>query len=114
MEITFDKLFTYWVYAWFLIYYFTKYYHLFERFDIKYKIPSPIIGLYIGFIENLFTFISFIITKVDVVEWIKFAAQMSITKGLPIYLLRNEHVKIPEDVYCIFIYICILWFVKIS
>ena len=110
MDITFDKLFTYWVFAWFIIYYFTKY----IMHDIKYKIHSPIIALYIGLIENLFTFISFVITKVDIIEWIKFAGQICITKGLPIYLLRNERVNIPEDIYSfLFVFVIYLIYLQI-
>lgn len=112
MDITFDKLFTYWVYAWFIIYYFTKYYHFLDF--VKFKIPSPIIALYIGFVENLFTLISFIITKVDIIEWIKYIGQMSITKGLPIYFLRNERVKIPEDIYSfLFVFVIYLLYLQI-
>jgi hypothetical protein len=112
MEITFDKLFTYWTVVWFIIYYFTKYFHIFG--DIKYNIPSPIIALYIGLIENLCTFILFFINNVDFIEWIKFALQISITKGFPIYLLRNEPLKIPENIYSfLFVFIVYLLYLQI-
>lgn len=84
MKITFDKLFTYWVFAWFLIYYYSIHY------SVHVIIPSPIIGLYVGLVENLVVFISFITTSTNWIEWVKYIMIILFTKGLPIYLIYKE------------------------
>jgi hypothetical protein len=94
MNITFDKLFSYWVFAWFIFYYISVHYKIFP-----FILPSPIIGLYVGFIENLFVFFILIQSKVNTVEYAKYMLQILITKGIPLYLLGKLPVKIPQDIY---------------
>ena len=98
MQITFDKLFTYWVFGWFLIYYYSV--HVKE---VPVKIPSPIIGLYVGLVENLFVFISFITTNTNWIEWVKYIMIILFTKALPIYLIRNETYVLSHAVYAFLI-----------
>ena len=88
MEITFDKLFTYWVFAWFLVYY----------YSVR-TIPSPIIGLYVGLVENLMVFVSFIMSNTNWIEWVKYIMIILFTKVLPIYLIRNRSVVWSDAIY---------------
>lgn len=94
MQITFDKLFTYWVFGWFLVYYYSV-----HHTGIPVKIPSPIIGLYVGLVENLFVFVSFITTNRNWIEWVKYIMIILFTKALPIYLIRNEPYVLSHTVY---------------
>lgn len=97
MQITFDKLFTYWVFVWFLVYYYSV-----HTKDVHVKIPSPIIGLYVGLVENLVVFISFITTNTQWIEWLKYIIIILFTKGLPIYLIRNQPVVWSQAIYSFF------------
>lgn len=94
MQITFDKLFTYWVFAWFLVYYYSV-----HTKDVHVQIPSPIVGLYVGLVENLVVFISFITTNTHWIEWLKYIIIILFTKGLPIYLIRNQPVVWSQAIY---------------
>jgi len=98
MNITFDKLFSYWIFTWFIIYYISIQYKIFP-----FSIPSPIIGLYIGFIENLYVFSILILSKANSLEWIKYILQILITKGIPLYLMKNLPLNIPQDIFMFFI-----------
>jgi len=98
MQITFDKLFTYWVFTWFLVYYYSIHS---VRFPLT--IPSPIIGLYVGLVENLVVFISFITTNTNWIEWVKYIIIILFTKGLPIYLIYKESFVWSEAIYSFFV-----------
>lgn len=88
MEITFTKLFTYWIVTWFLIYYF-----------ISNKIPSPKMALCIGLLQNIFGLFSFIYTSHNLWNIFKFLMVIFFTKALPLYLVRNVPFDFPKDIY---------------
>lgn len=98
MNITFDKLFSYWVFTWFILYYISVHYKIFP-----FIIPSPKFALYIAIIENLFMLFNLFLLNSNSIEYIKYMFQMLITKGIPLYLLGNLSVKIPQDIYSFFI-----------
>ena len=110
MQITFDKLFTYWVFTWFLVYYYSIHS---VRFPLT--IPSPIIGLYVGLVENLVVFISFITTNTNWIEWVKYIIIILFTKGLPIYLIYKESFVWSEAIYSFFaLFIMYLLYLQLS
>lgn len=98
MNITFDKLFSYWVFGWFILYYISVHYKIFP-----FIIPSPKFALHIAIIENTYMLFNLFLLNSNSIEYIKYMFQMLITKGIPLYLLGNLSVKIPQDIYSFFI-----------
>lgn len=98
MNITFDKLFSYWVFGWFILYYISVHYKIFP-----FIIPSPKLALHIAIIENLFMLFNLFLLNSNSIEYIKYMFQILITKGIPLYLLGNLSIKIPQDIYSFFI-----------
>ena len=93
-----DFLFSYWIYAWFLLFYFTP-------DDSPKGTPSalikkylnPAFALYFALVENLATFA---VMWVYVVQWdilLKFIAMICFVKLLPLYLLRNYPIRWERD-----------------
>jgi hypothetical protein len=95
MIITVDKLFSYWVFMWFIIYYFGNKY-------IGYNVPTPKLALYIAFYENIAELIS--LMTVNLNWWLitKFSIMILFVKLLPLYLLRNEKIEI-KDIYILLV-----------
>ena len=93
MIIRADHLFSYWIFAWFLLFYGT---HYKGKSDIIY---SPKLAFYIAFFENLVEIFS--IYKVNQSIWlmIKFAVTILLFKILPLYLMWDIPVVLPRDIY---------------
>ena len=108
-----DYLFSYWIYVWFLIFYFT--------IDIKnssasvfiQKHMNPTIALYFALFENIFTFIYVLVVNADINIVFKFLLMIIVVKILPIYLIRDKKICYENDIYILFlifgIYNIYLW-----
>jgi len=93
MDISWDKLFSYWVFNWFIIYYFgNKYIDKYTGF----RIPSPKLGLYVAFLDNLVELFSFITVNFNGWLVLKYATMILFVKVLPLYLLRNDKIEIMD------------------
>jgi hypothetical protein len=89
--ITPDLYFSYWVFAWFLVYFFMK-------DHTKIHIANPTFALYISFLENVISLFVILYYK----HWAiaaEFFVMLCLFKGVPIYLLRNEHTIRLTDIY---------------
>ena len=75
-----DLIFSYWIFAWFIVYYF-----------FGYKYYNPLLLLVIGFIVNIIMLINFIINN-NYYKAILFSIVNFIIKALPIYLLRKTKI----------------------
>jgi hypothetical protein len=75
-----DLIFSYWIFAWFIVYYF-----------FGYKYYNPLLLLVIGFIVNIIMLINFIINH-NYYKAILFSIVNFIIKALPIYLLRKTKI----------------------
>ena len=81
-----DLIFSYWIFAWFIAYYF-----------LGYKYYNPLLLLVIGFIVNIIMLINFIINN-NYYKAILFSIVNFIIKALPIYLLRKTKIH-SKDIY---------------
>ena len=79
-----DLIFSYWIFAWFIVYYF-----------FGYKYYNPLLLLVIGFIVNIIMLINFIINH-NYYKAILFSIVNFIIKALPIYLLRKTKIHITD------------------
>lgn len=92
----FDFVFSYWIFAWFLLYWF------------KWIDFSPKLALLLGVMENLALFVFIILRK----SWIfvfSFVVINLLIKILPLYLLRKEKINIHRDlsilIFIFFLYV---------
>jgi hypothetical protein len=113
MNITWDLLFSYWLFYWFLIYYIVIHfpsngtlYHFFK------KTVNPIIGLIIASIENVFTLMVLIYKNNSFVSTTKYFFAIILFKLVPIYMLKQYTVDIFYSfisflllflIYCIYV-----------
>jgi hypothetical protein len=79
-----DLIFSYWIFAWFIAYYF-----------FGYKYYNPLLLLVIGFIVNIIMLIKFIINN-NYYKATLFSIVNFIIKALPIYLLRKTKIHITD------------------
>ena len=97
-SLRFDLVFSYWIFAWFILYLFniTPY--------------SPKFAFILGLIENIFLLIMMIIRGTKRITIFYFLIINFIIKVLPIYYLRAETIRI-KDVYMttLLFVIFILW-----
>ena len=93
-----DFLFSYWCFAWFIIYYF-----------IDYSTKSPIgqyiktnlnpkLALILAFIENFTVFLYMIYLKTDIVNIIRYLFMMIVIKIYPIYLIWSNPIQWSHDI----------------
>lgn len=82
MEARPDLIFSYWIIAWFLLYYFTSY--------IEY---SPKFLLIIGLLFNSGVFLTMVYNKMNLYYLFTFFVAIFLLKLIPIYLLREEDIK---------------------
>ena len=75
-----DLIFSYWIFAWFIAYYF-----------FGYKYYNPLFLLVIGVIVNIIMLINFIINN-NFYKAILFSIVNFVIKALPIYLLRKTKI----------------------
>jgi hypothetical protein len=85
-----DLFFSYWIYAWFLIYYIviTTDVFRYKGFFIKYM--NPLLSMSIALIENLITFVYLWSINVNTITLCKYLAIIILIKIIPIYLLLNK------------------------
>jgi hypothetical protein len=93
-----DLVFSYWVYAWFLLYFFqwTKY--------------LPKFALLIGLIDNLVMLLLMILFGTSMSTIITFVIINTIIKIIPLYYLRKERITI-KDIYftCVLFLLFVIW-----
>jgi hypothetical protein len=90
-----DLIFSYWIFAWFLLYYFKI---------INY---NPKLALIISLIENIFLFILMIIYKVSHINLISFIIINFFIKVLPLYYVWNTKIILYNDIFNIIILLII-------
>lgn len=94
--ISFDLIFSYWIFIWFLFYYF--------KF-IKY---NPYLLLVLALLSNIYSFVMLIYYK-NYYKAILFLIVNLLIKALPIYLLKDTKIK-KEDIYFSIIFILVYIF----
>ena len=93
-----DFLFSYWCFAWFIIYYF-----------IDYSTKSPIgqyiktqlnpkLALILAFIENFTVFLYMIYLKTDIANLLRYVVMMIVIKIYPIYLIWSKPIRWSHDI----------------
>ena len=97
-----DFLFSYWIFAWFLVYYFL------DTVAIRtgkasytkwmYEHLNPIIALVIALAENLLTFFYMMYLNVGIIILLKYLAMMFFVKALPIYCIRNYPIHLFDNI----------------
>ena len=99
--ITPDLIFSYWIFAWFIIYY------LCIIFNISLYIKTnfnPLLALFIAFFLN-FIQLCYITYKIhDFNFFYKFLFMILIIKGIPIYLIKNQKINVKNDLINTFIF----------
>jgi hypothetical protein len=80
-----DFIFSYWIFLWFIIYYFSP-----ITYTIK-KYINPFFGLLIALIENIISFIYISIKTKNILIISYYLLMMLLMKGLPIYLLYSHN-----------------------
>lgn len=82
-----DFIFSYWIFAWFLIYY-----------AVPYDIPSPKLSILFALIENIAEL--FFLLTVEPTMWkiVLFILMIVVMKGIPLYLLRNVPIVFSKDI----------------
>ena len=89
-----DFLFSYWIYAWFFIFYFTPDHSPKGTPSALIKqYMNPTFTLYAAFLENLATLVLMMVYQTQWVVLLKFVAMMAVVKLLPLYLLRNYPIR---------------------
>lgn len=91
--VRFDFLFSYWIFAWFLIYY------NIDSFNNKYATAfkrhvSPLLPLWMALFFNIYELIYVMMLKFDIITFIKYCIMFLTVKALPIYLLYRKGISI--------------------
>ena len=93
-----DLVFSYWIYAWFILYFFnyTKY--------------SPKIALILGLLDNIVMLFLMIVWSTSLKTIIWFIIINTLIKVVPLYYLRNESFKMKDIYFTIgLFFIYIIW-----
>ena len=93
MIIRADHLFSYWIVAWFLVFYAT---YKEGRPD---KIPSPKLAFIIAILENIVEIGSLFSVNQSIGQILKFCVTIFLFKILPLYLMRDIPIEVPRDIY---------------
>jgi len=101
-----DFLLSYWIITWFIAYYFLDTSTPIGKF-IKSN-ANPKLAVILAFLENLVTFIYLIFMNSDTLILVRYIIMMIVIKIYPIYLLRNDPIKFPNDVF-LFIAVFIIY-----
>lgn len=101
---TWDLFISYWIFAWFIVYYVAIQFKLSNEYIIQNF--NPKFGLLLGLIENIIFFLSFLTQNVMVA--FKYLIVIIIYKIIPLYLLRKYPMNLPNDVY-ILLLLCIVF-----
>jgi hypothetical protein len=93
-----DLVFSYWIYAWYILY------------AVKITKYSPKIPLILGLIDNIIMLILMLIYGTSKRTIFYFIIVNSLIKVVPLYYLRNETIKMKDIYFTIFLFIIfILW-----
>lgn len=107
-----DFLFSYWIFFWFLIFYFTQNVRESNAAIFIQKNMNPKLALYIALLENILTFLYILWIKSDFLIIIKYLLMILSVKILPIYLIKQK-IHLWNDllifVFVFSIYIIYLW-----
>lgn len=97
-----DLLFSYWIFAWFFIYYIID---EFKGPKIIRRCGSPLLILWIALVFNIYELCYFMLVKLDMVLFVEYTSMILIIKALPIYLLYRKGVtiRLVNDVLVLFI-----------
>jgi len=93
MDISWDKLFSYWIVVWFLLFYAT---HKKGKVD---QIPSPKLAFFIAIFENIVEIGSLFSLNQSIGQILKFSVTIFLFKILPLYLMWDIPLNIPRDIY---------------
>lgn len=106
-----DFLFSYWCFAWFIIYYFIDYSTKSPIGQYIKTYLNPKLALILAFIENLTVFLYMIYLKSDIVNLRRYLFMMIVIKIYPIYLIWSEPIQLAHDIVVLFILFAIynLW-----
>jgi len=88
-----DYLFSYWVFAWFIIYYNIDAFHN-KTTDFVKTTLSPLLALWFALLFNAYEIIYSMFIKFDALLFMKFLAMMIMVKMLPIYLLYRKGIVV--------------------
>ena len=88
-----DFLFSYWIVAWFLIYYNIDAFHGPSIIEFK-KRGSPLLTLWIALFFNIYELIYVMLLKLNPITFIKYSIMFVTIKALPIYLLYRKGASI--------------------
>ena len=95
--IRFDFLFSYWVFLWFIIYYFTYTKSwLGQRFT---QWGNPKLVLILALLENLATLGWIAVMNGDFLTLVKYTYMILVVKVLPLYLVWGRPIRVPQDIY---------------
>jgi len=88
-----DFLFSYWVFAWFLVFYFIPDNAKWSVTAFIKQNMNPEIALYLALLENIGTMVTILLYNPTVTFLAKYSATILIVKVWPMYLLRNYPVR---------------------
>lgn len=96
-----DYFFSYWIVIWFIIYYFLLNTYLINPEYKNYikKNLNPKLALFIALIQNLCIFVLLLFYKPTIVIIVKYILMILVLKIIPLYLLLNEKIIIPQDFF---------------
>jgi len=88
-----DFLFSYWIYAWFILYFVLSYFDNVNTFGSFIEYGNPSLALWFALLENVFTFLLLISYSTELSILIKYAIMMLMVKVFPLYLLQGYNVQ---------------------
>jgi hypothetical protein len=95
MNITWDLLFSYWLFFWFLIYYIVIHFTIEGKlFNFIKTAANPIVGLIVASIENIITLLLLIYKNNSFISTITYLFAILLFKVIPIYLLKDYDVHV--------------------
>jgi hypothetical protein len=111
-NIRIDFLFSYWIFAWFLLFYFLDKTTKYGKYATTYF--SPMMALWFGFFYDLLIFVYLLFITPNLTMIIKYAIMLLVVKITPLYLLRNTPIHYLHDtisllllfsIYIIYLYL---------
>lgn len=102
-KLRFDYLFSYWLFVWFLIYYFTINVKGSRIANIIQKYFNPLLALYIALIENILTLFYLLLVRPEIVLIVKYFIMLFFVKILPIYLIKHKKIHFYNDTLVIIV-----------
>lgn len=95
MNITWDLLFSYWLFLWFIIYYIVIHFTIEGKlFNFFKKAANPIVGLLVASIENVIALLLLIYKNNRFISTITYLFAILLFKVIPIYLLKDYDVRV--------------------